>query len=994
MAAERDAVSGGPHGLFTIAPGRAFLGDLAAGIVSRFGAPGDPLALAGVTVFLPTRRAARTLAEKLTEASGLDAIVLPRIVTLGDVDEDEGLIDPEADLGALPPEAPRLQRELILAERVAAFRKDAGSAGGFAVSLALARALARLIDEAANEDADLSAIGKLAPGDLAQHWEKTVAFLGLVTAEWPKILNERGRMDPAERRSRLIRAYAARLERERPAAPFIVAGSSGSINASCDLMRVIAGLPAGAVVLDGLDTRLDAASWEALPASHPQFALKQLLIRLGADRSQAGPWTGSETPAPRAAFLSEAMRPPETADRWSERTSIAALAAGVDGLTLIEAANEREEALAVALAIRGALEDKDKTVALVTPDRMLARRVAAELRRWDIEADDSAGLPLAKTAAGALLGLSLAAAASGGAPVELLSLLKHPGVLLGRSRAAVLAEARRLERRVLRPGRVAGGFAAARAKMGEIDAAGAPVLRLDPAERTALSALLAEAEDALAPLTALASGTHTLDRLLAAHVAALEALCRSGESGRTQLWSGADGEAAFKLMQELGEAAAGAGVALSLGDYALALDGAARAVAVRPQGPRHARVAIWGLLEARLHNADLTILGGLNEGVWPGNAADDPWLSRPMRAELGLSAPELKIGLAAHDFATLAAQPRVLLTRARRKDGAPANPSRFLLRLTALAEGAGRRVAEDAALALARRLDATGAPRPARRPAPAPPTGARPRLLSVTRIETWVRDPYAIYAEYVLKLRKLEALAQKLDARDRGNMIHLAIELFAARSVWPGEAYDTLVACGRQAFGTALEDADVRAFWWPRFLRAARWLAAQEEVWRTERAASVVEEKREHLFADAGFTLTGKPDRIDRLKSGGIRVIDYKTGGVPSTRQIETFMAPQLPLLAAMARAGAFGPEVAAAPADLLYVQIGGGKKEGDIKRLPDPEGLTDALEARLKQRVRRYDDPATPYPPRVAVEKLRYAGDYDHLSRFDEWGEAAENGA
>ncbi len=987
-------MSAAPHGVYTIAPGRKFLTDLADGIVAKFATGDDPLALADTTIFLPTRRAARALAEALTKALNRDAVVLPRIVTLGDVDEDEALIDPAADLGELPPEVPRLQREMILAERVAQFRRDTGSAGGFAVSLALARSLARLIDEAANEDADLSAIAALAPADLAQHWEKTVDFLKVVTADWPALVAARGRMDPAQRRSRLIHAYARRLEERRPTAPFIVAGSSGSIRATAALMKVIAGLPNGAVVLDGLDTHLDPASWEVLPASHPQFALKELLIALGLDRNAVGPWWGSkEEASDRHRFLTEAMRPPETADRWPRRDSDAATAlrSGVEGLSLIAAANEREEALAVALAIRRTLETPDKTVALVTPDRMLARRVSAELIRWGIAADDSAGMPLAKTEAGALMGLALAAAESGGAPVDLLAVLKHPCTALGMARVEMLRLARRLERRVLRPARVTGGFAEMRAKLGETDDQGQSAWRLSDEERLAMAAMLSAAEDALAPLTALGAGAHKLERLTAAHAAALERLTRQPDTGRAAIWRGQDGEAGFTLMQGLAEAAEG-GVALTLSDYAITFDGAARGVAVRPQGPRHPRVSIWGPLEARLQQAHLIILGGLNEGVWPQNPADDPWLTRQMRESLKLSQPERRIGLSAHDFATMAAQPNVLLTRARRQDGAPSNASRFLLRLTALAEGCSASIPDDDALAMAQRLDATGAPDPAKRPMPRPPIAARPRKLSVTRIETWVRDPYAIYARSILGLRPLEALAEPLSARDRGNAIHLALELFAKRQPWTGDPYDALVACGEEAFGGLMDEPDVRAFWWPRYLRAARFLAGIEADWAETRAHHIAEVEAIHHFADVDFHLVGKPDRIDRLKSGGTRVIDYKTGAVPTKKQIESFMAPQLPLLAAMARAGAFGETVKGPPAELVYAQLGGGKVEGKITELPDAEATTDELERRLKDLIRKFDDETHPYAPRVAMEKTRYGSDYDHLSRFDEWGEAAES--
>ena len=980
-------MSDAPPGLFSIAPGRPFLRDLARGLARRFHKPDDPMALASATVFLPTRRAARTLSEELIAATGAEALVMPAIRVLGDVDEDAGLIDAAADLGDLPPEIGRLERDLTLAGLVDAFRRRTDAAGGFSVSLALARALGRLIDEAANEDVTLDGLGALAPVDLAAHWEKTVAFLDIVTSAWPAVLAERGRLDPAERRNRLIRAYAMALAAARPGAPFVIAGSSGSVKATADLMRVVAHLPNGAVVLNGLDGHMEAASWEALPPSHPQFALKELLIHLGVDRMAVGGWEGEAPLSPRAIFLSEAMRPPATADGWADarRAGAEAVGEGAAGLDLIEAANEREEALAIALAIREALETPGADVALVTADRMLARRVAAELRRWGVEADDSAGAPLAKSEAGALMALALEAAGKGGTPVALMSLLKHPRVTLGGDRIGLLAQARRLERRVLRPARITGGFEAIRSRLN--DEAAKPGLGAD--ERAAFLALVDRAEDALAPLAALGAGAHALGLLVAAHGQALEALTLEPDRARAAAWRGGDGEAAYQLMQDFAEAAASAPHKLTLFDYALAFDGAARAAAVRPQGARHPRVSIWGPLEARLHSASLMILGGLNEGVWPANPTDDPWLNRPMREALKLSAPERRIGLAAHDFAMLAAQPRVLLTRARRKDGAPSNPSRFLLRLMTLADGVGAPIPIHPALEIARRLDAApSAPRPAPRPEPRPPVEARPRELSVTRIETWVRDPYSIYAGAILKLKKLDMLEQELDARDRGDMIHAAIEAFSRRKTSADDAYETLLACGRASFGPALEDADVRAFWWPRFLRAARWLAEQETAWAATRVASVIEERRAHYYDDIDFTLTGQPDRIDQLTGGGVRVIDYKTGHTPTKRQVTAFMAPQLPLLAAMARAGAFAPEVRGAPEELVYAQIGGGKTVGRLARLEDPEGLTDELEARLKAWVRRFDDPRTPYAPRRAMESMRYGTDYDHLSRFAEWDE------
>jgi ATP-dependent helicase/nuclease subunit B len=984
-------MSAAPPGLYTIPPGRPFLRDLAEGIVRRFHRADDPLALADVTIFLPTRRAGRTLREEIARAAGMEALVMPSIRVLGDVDEDEGLFL-DAEDGALPPEVPRLERDLVLARLVHAYRQGTDAAGGFAVSLALAQSLSRLIDEAANEDADLSGIAGVADPDMAEHWSRSVAFLDIVIKAWPAHLAEQGRLDPAARRARAIRAYAMRLEHERPEAPFIAAGSSGSIRATADLLKIIAGLPNGALVLDGLDTHLDGDSWDAIATSpsHPQFALRELLIHLGADRSAAGPWVDSTQPnIARGVFLSDAMRPPEAATAWAAERAI--VEAALDGMMLIEAANEREEALAIALAIRETMETPDATAALITPDRMLARRVASELLRWDIAADDSAGLPLAKTEAGALPVLVLEAAAAGGTPVALLSVLKHPRVALGIDRIDLLRSVRQLERRVLRTGRITGGFDAMRRALAARDEKAESSLGLSGEDEEALAALIDRIETAFQPLLAVATGAHDIASLVTRHAAALEALT-ADPKGHARIWLGDDGAAAFGLFESLRTAASSSGQILTLSDYTHTFDLAARSVPVRPQGPRHPRVSIWGPLEARLHAADLIVLGGMNEGVWPSNPADDPWLSRPMRKALGLSAPERRIGLSAHDFATLAAQPRVLLTRARRQDGAPANPSRFLLRLKALA--GDRAIPAPGLLDFARRLDGADKVTPAKRPMPVPPVAARPRKLSVTTIERWLRDPYEIYARHILNLKVLDRLEPALEARHRGDIVHRAAELLAhlPEADSSGDVFEDLIACGREAFGDALANPDVRSFWWPRFERAARWFAGTEAEWRIERRDSIVEERREWPIDDLGFTLTGKPDRIDLLTGGAIRVIDYKTGTPPSVKQVETFLAPQLPLLALMAREGAFGPAMAAPAGELIYAQLSGARREGRLVTISGGDELIAGVEGRLRQLIETYDDPGRGYPSRVAVQSTRYEGDYDHLARMLEWTEALED--
>jgi ATP-dependent helicase/nuclease subunit B len=419
-------------------------------------------------------------------------------------------------------------------------------------------------------------------------------------------------------------------------------------------------------------------------------------------------------------------------------------------------------------------------------------------------------------------------------------------------------------------------------------------------------------------------------------------------------------------------------------------------VTVRPRFGLHPRLHVLGLLEARLQRFDRMILGGLNEGTWPADPAADPWMSRPMRIAFGLPAPERTVGLAAHDFVQAASAPEVFLTRAEKVGGAPSVPCRWLTRLDTALTAAGldpARLRDARARIWVGALDAPDAVRPAAPPEPRPPVATRPRRLSVTEIGTWMRDPYAIYARHVLRLRALDPLEAEPGPAERGTFMHTALDAFVRdhRAALPPDALERLLDAGRAAFGDALARPEVHAFWWPRYLRAARFLAGVETEWAANRAGHIAEIEATHHFADVDFTLVGKPDRIDRLKSGGVRVVDYKTGSVPTKKQIASFMAPQLPLLAAMARAGAFGDVVKAPPAALVYAQLTGGKVEGKITELPDAEATTDELERRLKELIVRFDDASWPYAPRVAMEKTRYGSDYDHLSRFDEWGEAAE---
>lgn len=975
------AVSAASAAVFSIPAGAGFVDWLAQGILRRHGA--EPLGLAQVTVLLPTRRAVGALQLAFLRATEGRPLLLPAIRALGDIEESEPAGD--AWLAAAAPELPpaigSLRRRLLLTALVQKDREVSAAQAAL-----LAGELAGLLDRLQTEEVPLARLRELVPADHAEHWQITLDFLHIVEEQWPRLLAAHGAIDPAERRGRALRALAGRWLAAPPAAAVIAAGSTGSIPATAELLAAIARAPHGAVVLPGLDRELDEASWEALEATHPQFGLKHLLQRLRLPRALVEDWQPEDAmPAARAArvgLLREALRPAATSELWQAMPALAPEA--LAGVTRLDCANEQEEAGVIALMLREALEEPSTTAALVTPDRGLARRVATELRRWDIALDDSAGEPLAASVPGALLRLVAAMIAERAAPVPLLALLKHPLALLGRPPAELRGLAGRLELTTLRGARPAPGLAAL-VRAAHAAEAGESVI-----------AMLQELADRSAAFALLDRQASSLASLLAAHVAFAERLATDA-AGKIVLWTGEAGEALARFVAELAEAADGL-PDVPAGEYAGLLDRLIGEPTVRPSYGLHPRLHLWGPLEARLQQVDLVVLGGLNEGTWPAFATPDPWLSRPMQGLLGLPLPERRIGLAAHDFASLASLPRVVLSRALKHDGNPTVPSRWLARLDNVLAAAGQEIAPVAAdlrLGWRRQLDRPPRIEPLGPPAFAPPLSARPRSLSVTRIERWMRDPYEIFARHILGLAPLEPLDAAPDAAERGTAVHRALDAFvrAHPTALPADAEPALLAAGRAAFGALLERPAIAAFWWPRFQRIASWFIANEATWRREQGLPLVVECRGklELAGPAGaFFLTATADRIDRLHAGGLAIIDYKTGHVPSDPEIRRGEAPQLPLEAAIQRDGAFAGVPREAVAYLAHWRIAGTAEAGEVKPVKgDLDQLVNEALAGLRRLIEVFDDPAQPYRATLSGAK---GADYNHLARRREWSSEVES--
>lgn len=974
---------------FSIPAHRPFLDDLAAGLLAALP---DPEALAEAVVFTPTRRGARALAEAFVGAAGGRAVLLPQIRAIGDLDEGEPPFEP-GDLSLdIPPAIDPLRRRFELA-RLVAGRKDLGRHLDAAGALEMADALGRFLDSVQIEEVKdpTDQLERLVDFDMAAHWRRSADVLRVALEAWPARLGELGLVDVTWRRVQLLKALRDQWRAHPPAHPLIAAGSTGTAPATADLLAVIAACPRGAVILPGLDEGLADGAWDKVDDQHPQGAMKRLLVRSGLTRAAVKIWRPEADSAGRwrRRLINEALRPAEATADW--RDVLTALrregaAAGVDplvegfkGLSVIPARHEEEAADVCALLLRETLETPGRTAALVTPDLNLARRVSARLAQFGVMADSSAGEPLSGYPVGVLARLVADWTVDPLSPVLLLAVLKHPLARLGRETEALAPLIAALETpRDNDNSRLRGARAADR-----------DILLARIADLTEPAALI---DDLFAALDRaalpFADGPAEVDAAVHALVETLEAL------GGEAVWSGAAGEAASVLLSGL--ITHGADLpGVDPRGFADLLGVLLEADSVRAAGETHPRVRILGALEARLIRADRLVLAGLEDGVWPQGAPVDPFLSRPMREKLGVPAPERRLGLTAHDFAQAACAPDVALVHSLRREGSPAVESRWLWRLRTLARGAGVALpGRPEVLAWARTLDAPDSYRPVPRPAPTPPLDARPTLLSVTRVETLTRDPYAVWARDILKLYPVPRPDEPVEVKARGSAIHKAFEDFAL--AWAdGEPADPPTL-----FQHLYEDALIEKGLPRASLARERALAREAGVWATEmergrRAdgrAIYVERKGELDLKVEGrtVTLTARADRIEVTPDGRGHVLDFKTGGAPTERQINAGFSPQLTLTAAILRRGGFG-DFTAEPGDLTYLRVTGRKPPGEevVRKAsgPDSEEAAEAALGGAIDLLRLYEDPERGYPSKVAPQWVKeYPGDYDHLARVFEW--------
>ncbi|WP_170364326.1 double-strand break repair protein AddB [Ruegeria arenilitoris] len=959
--------------VFAVPPGADFPQALVRGLRARYdGHP--PEALARVQLVLNTRRMARRVRELFDQGP---PCLLPRISLVTDLGES-------VDLDQVPPAVPPLRRRLELTQLVARLMDQQPDLAARSSLFDLSDSLAALIEEMQGECVPPEAIRQLDVTDLSGHWARAQAFIGIADQF---LKTEDGSLDVQARQRRVVENLIARWQDAPPQHPVILAGSTGSRGTTLMLMQAVARLPQGALILPGYDFDQPAHVWERLDSAmtsedHPQYRFRKLMTELGIGPAQIAAWTPDQPPSPaRNRLVSLALRPAPITDAWmSEGPQLRDLDAATRNITLVEAQSPRAEALAIALRLRQAAET-GQTAALITPDRMLTRQVSAALDRWNILPDDSAGLPLQLSPPGRFLRHVAGLFARRLDAEALLTLLKHPLCHSAGDRGAHLLHSRDLELHLRRNGPPFPDSASLTGFAVEKDVPDAWALWL-------IRNFCNQQKSGTLPLTDWVQRLRDL----------AEAIASAGTDGAGELWDKNAGQSALAVISGLADEAEHGGEMTAL-DFADLLGALLAGQEVRDRDAPHPRIMIWGTLEARVQGADLLILGGLNEGSWPEAPAPDPWLNRQMRDRAGLLLPERRIGLSAHDFQQAIGATEVWLTRAVRSDDAETVPSRWLNRLTNLLQGlpdqGGRAALEQMRdrgktwLRWSEMLEQAPRIAAAPRPSPRPPVVARPRRLSVTEIKRLIRDPYAIYAKHVLRLKPLDPLVQAPDALLRGIVIHEILEHFVKDSVLDSALLtrDNFLKRAEALLDQHVAWPTARKLWLARLERAADDFLRAEISRRSDGGPIAFEAKMRLTLEPLGFTLNGRADRIDRNSRGALTIIDYKTGTPPSESQQAKF-DKQLLIEAAMAEQGGIEGFDPMAVANAVFIGMGGTYKEVPAPLDKEPP---DRVLAELKELISTYLEPDQGFSSRRMMHKDSDVGDYDHLARFGEWDRTAE---
>ena len=945
----------------------------------------EPFGLSDVLFLMPNRRSCLSLKEAFLQLNGMSPFLLPKIIPVLDIKEEDLFLSPfSPDINAIEQAISPEERLFLLAKMIYAQHQDYGIEEiSYTQSFSLALDLSHLLDEAELADLSFDKIENIVPEEYATHWQETLKFLKIVTAYWPEILKERGVTDPALRRLSILQKQAE-IWKKAPQKQKIVAVGLSLANKGLEgIIQCVSEIENGEIYIEGLDRFLNDEEWKNLSLLHPQYEKKELLNLLNIKREDVPDLKSSQNNF-REKIISEMMRPPETTMKWREVKENSDLQKGLEGIGLIETQNTYEEAMSIALIMREVLQTPSKTAALVTTDRDLARLVQNDLKKYDVEIDDSAGVPLHLTPIAIYLRQILNVLENDFDFPSTLALLKNPYVCIGQDAKEFKKQVEAFELENRKPAYDEQKVKVETEKVQKLLIPLFSKLRdLYKKEKVPFKALLEE------------------------HIYLAEKLASDRLStGDNKMWCQAEGKLAAGVLSKLLQTADIAGDIEPFEYSSLLVMLFSRETVRKPYGS-HPRLKILGPIEARFNHFDVIILGSFNEGIWPQTLVSDPFMSRSMKTQFGLPMPERSIGVTANDICRLMCSDEVYLTRSEKSYGTPTNKSRYLLRLETVIQALGlskKNIENSFYTTLVQKLETSQKVQSCLPPCPKPPKEARPNHFSSSSLKKLIENPYEIYASYILGLKPLKDFNAKPDMRDFGNLVHKTLERFV--KVYPLEL-DTLAS--KVLFDIFEEElihydlsSQSKVFWRAKFARLSEWVLEKEKVHRKDLKKILTEIRGQILFENT-YILSARADRLEEDIYGDIKIVDYKTGNTPTSADVHSGFEPQLPLEALILENGGFQkentPVILSKATDLIYWDL---KKNNEIsmvnkKKEESPQeqvsSLVEEIKEKLKALLTTFDDEKTPYLYAPNPKHMPTGKDYEHLSRVQEWrGESNGN--
>ncbi len=984
-------------GFYTIPAIESFADNLVDGLILNFPKPEQ---LAKIDLYLPSRRAISAVQAAFLNHYQQGAILLPRMFAVGEPEEDI-FIDSGVDSLDLAEAINGFERQCLIAAQIQYF-PIGGQLMSPAPAMRLSASLCSLIDQMQRAGTSLSSIKDILPEELSAHWQDILKFLTILFEYWPAILSEKGKIDPVERQQILLNRQLDLWRENPPDTPVILAGSNGTLPMTRAFMKVISQLPIGAVIFPGLDLEIAEIDWRAIEQDqvHPLHQIALSMIELDLPLSHVNYWhkttlMGEQQARSRQILLREVMRPASRTSHWRAlAVDQAELSpASLEGLKIMSVDDTFQEAELIAGLMRETLQTTHKTAMLITPDRVLARKVQAALMRWKIKIDDSAGTSLALSEPARFLLLLAQTVQEDASPHALRALFKHPFSTAGLKRAEFTRLASQFEEKILRgtlPEKSWNSWGRLVQTQGELK---------DFWENHLLLAFspLRDAFKAINPsLDSLARALMETAEMMSALSEVATASEKDADTEQhAYIYSNIAGETLLELLSNM--IRFGSSYSIAASAFANTLSVLCQNEVVRTPYDQHPRLKILGTIEARMQTADRIILGGLNEGIWPPYSEKDMWINNASRTQLGLPDRQWRIALSAHDFMMAVASKEVMITRSVVHDGSPSEPSRWLARLDAVVSATGlfdyldNRLPDWMKAVTLRKIPLRVCP--ITRPEPKPAIMHRPNKITATDFDQWITDPYGFYVKRILKIRKNAPIDETPAAALRGSIIHDVIALFLKK--YPSGKLPEVAALELQ---NILENqlsqwskiAFINLFWRQKLTMVLSWFL-DEELRRRSDDFQVLSEQDGKLEIQIGkrvILLTARADRIEWSNSDECQIIDYKSGAPPSKQMVIAGRAVQLLVEAVIASKGGYkNAKILPSHLQLHYWHLKGRATDPAIINNVTPDDFnSEAIYDLIVTLLTQFENSNQPYLSEPnAADRPRFS-DVRHLARIKEW--------